>query len=178
MSKIEKNLDNIKGFVLDVDGVLSATTLQIGDDGQPIRTTNLKDGFAIRAALEAGYRFAIISGGKTEAVRKRYNLLGVNDVYIGITKKLPVFEEWLKANGLSAEDVAYMGDDLPDLPCLRRAGLSAAPYDAAREVIETADFISKFTGGYGCVRDLIESVMRAQSRWPEEIQLSYAKVEV
>lgn len=165
MSKIENNLDNISGFVFDVDGVLSASTLRIGEDGQPIRTTNLKDGFAIRRALQAGYKIAIITGGKTAAVERRYHLLGVADVFSNSGKKLPVFNQWLADNNLAAGQVAYMGDDIPDLPCLREAGLSAAPYDAVAEVRQTVDFISKFTGGYGCVRDLIESVMRAQEKW-------------
>ena len=165
MSKLSNDVSRIKGFVFDVDGVLSATTLRIDDDGQPIRTTNLKDGYAIRVALDAGYKIAIITGGKTEAVVRRYNLLGVTDVYNGVSKKLPRLQEWLLDNGLTPEEIAYMGDDIPDLPCLRTAGLAAAPYDASSEVLQTADFISKHTGGYGCVRDLIESVLRAQERW-------------
>lgn len=165
MSKLPKDVTSIKAFVFDVDGVLSSTTLQIGNDGQPIRTTNLKDGYAIRVALEAGFKIAIITGGKTEAVVRRYNLLGISDVFPAVSKKLPVYEQWRLDNGLTDEEIAYMGDDIPDLPCLRRAGLSAAPYDASSEVLATAEFISKFTGGYGCVRDLIESVMRAQGKW-------------
>ena len=165
MSKIAKDLACIKGFVFDVDGVLSVSTQQIGSDGQLIRTANIKDGFALRKAVKAGYKIAIITGGTTEAVVKRYNLLGITDIYSGISKKLPAFEKWLALRGLSAADVAYMGDDIPDLPCMREAFLSAAPYDAVPAAIATADFVSKFTGGYGCVRDLIESVMKAANLW-------------
>lgn len=165
MSKIGIDISRIKAFVFDVDGVLSATTLQIADDGNPIRTTNLKDGFSIRVAIEGGYKFAIITGGRTQAVINRYNLLGIKDVYAGKSKKLPVFEEWLKKENLKPEEVAYMGDDIPDLQCLRIAGLAGCPRDAASEVIETCHFVSKFNGGYGCVRELVESVLRAHGKW-------------
>ena len=165
MSKIGKDISKIKGFVFDVDGVLSATTLQIADDGNPIRTTNLKDGYALRVALEGGYKIAIITGGKTQAVINRYTLLGIKDIYAGKSKKLPVLKEWLEKENLAPEEVAYMGDDIPDLQCLRTVGLSACPHDATSEVLSTCDFISKFTGGYGCVRDLIETVLRAQEKW-------------
>lgn len=165
MSKIAKDLSSIKGFVFDVDGVLSAQTLQIGEDGQPIRTTNLRDGYAIRAAIEAGYHIAIITGCKTQPIVRRFNLLGIKDVYIRVSHKIPVLNEWLAKSGLTADQVAYMGDDIPDLPCLRVVGLPAAPYDASYEVLQTAEFVSKHTGGYGCARELIESVMRAQGTW-------------
>ncbi len=165
MSKIAKDLSKIKGFVFDVDGVLSATTLQIGEDGQPLRTTNLHDGYAIRAAVKAGYKICVITGCKTDRIVKRMHFLGVDDVFIRVSKKIPVLNEWLSEQGLTPEEIAYMGDDIPDLPCLRIAGLSSAPYDAMPEVLQTVDFISKFSGGYGCARDLIESVMRAQETW-------------
>lgn len=167
MSKLAIDASRIKAFIFDVDGVLSATTLRIGDDGQPMRTTNLRDGLALRAALRAGYRICIITGGKTDAVELRYHLLGITDVYSGITRKLPVMQQWMLDHGLVPEEVAYMGDDIPDLQPMRHCGLAAAPHDAASEVLATATFISKFTGGYGCARDLIESVMRAQGRWEE-----------
>lgn len=165
MSKIAKDLSHIKGFVFDVDGVLSGATLQIDTDGQPLRTTNLHDGYAIRVALEAGYKICIITGCKTDRIVKRFNLLGVSDVFIKVSKKIPVLQQWLEEKGLTPDEIAYMGDDIPDLPCLRIAGLSAAPHDAATEVLSGVDFISNKGGGYGCARDLIEAVMRAQDTW-------------
>ncbi|MDE5651933.1 MAG: 3-deoxy-D-manno-octulosonate 8-phosphate phosphatase, partial [Muribaculaceae bacterium] len=156
MSKLAFDPKNIKAFVFDVDGVLSDSTLLIADDGQPLRTTNLKDGYSIRVALEAGYKVAIITGCKTEPIVNRFNLLGIKDVFIRVSKKIPVLEKWLADSGLTADQIAYMGDDIPDLPCLRIAGLPAAPADASAEVLETAVFISKHPGGHGCVRDLIE----------------------
>lgn len=165
MSKIADGADRIKGFVFDVDGVLSSAVQQIGGDGNLIRTANVRDGYAIKLAQKAGFELAIISGGDSEGVRERYRLLGMEDVFMGVRIKLPVMEKWIEAKGLRAEEVAFMGDDLPDLPCMRKVGLAAAPYDAAAEVIRTASFVSKHGGGYGCVRDLIESVMRAQGCW-------------
>ena len=164
MSKLSE-VYSIEGFVLDVDGVLSSTVLQISEEGQPIRTTNLHDGFAIRVALRAGFKMAVITGGKCENVKKRYNLLGISDVYIGVTDKMEVFDNWLRKSEISAEQIAYMGDDIPDLGIMRCVGLPSAPYDARPEVLQTAKFISKCGGGYGCVRDLIERVMRAQGLW-------------
>lgn len=168
MSKLDKEY-NIKGFVFDVDGVLSATCLPIRDDDQPIRTTNLKDGYAIRVALEAGYKLCIISGGHNDSVKKRYNLLGINEIYLEKAQKSETLKKWMRENDLEPENVAYMGDDIPDLPCLRIVGLPACPYDASSEVLQTAVFISKYTGGYGCVRDLIESVLRSQGDWEKTV---------
>jgi 3-deoxy-D-manno-octulosonate 8-phosphate phosphatase (KDO 8-P phosphatase) len=138
----------------------------IADDGQLIRTSNIKDGFALRAALAEGYHIAIISGGKNEIVRRRFNLLGITDIYLGISDKLPKLKQWMAKTGLGPDEIAYMGDDIADVRCMNLAGLAAAPCDAAPEALEGADFISKAKGGEGCVRDLIECVMRAQSRWP------------
>lgn len=165
MSKIAYDLKLIKGFVFDVDGVLSPTTVPIGEDGEPVRMTNLRDGLAIRAAVEAGYPIAVITGGQTDNVILRFEKLGVESIFSGVREKLPVLQQWMRNEGLLPEDVAYMGDDIPDLKCLRYVGLSCAPYDAASEVLQTVSFISKYGGGYGCGRDLVEQVMRAQGCW-------------
>ncbi|MDE7461575.1 MAG: 3-deoxy-D-manno-octulosonate 8-phosphate phosphatase [Muribaculaceae bacterium] len=164
MSKLAK-VYGVKAFVLDVDGVLSANTCQLGEDGRPIRTANLKDGLAIVRALESDFKVCIITSGTTEAVRKRYELLGVKDIFMGVTEKLPVLEKWLDDNELSSTEVAYMGDDIPDLECLRIVGLAACPFDASPEILHVSDFVSKLSGGAGCVRDLIESVMRSHGKW-------------
>lgn len=173
MSKLAIDPVKIKAFVLDVDGVLSASKVNIGEDGQPVRTANVKDGLAIRMALSQGYRIAVITGGKSEEVPLRFKLLGVTDVFNNISRKLPVYEQWRLDNGLAEDEISYMGDDIPDLPCMRHCGLPAAPYDAASEALQTALFISKYSGGYGCVRDLIESVMRAQGTWENACKLYY-----
>lgn len=165
MSAINYDLSKIKAFVFDVDGVLSPSTIPLGEDGYPRRMVNIKDGYALQLAVKKGYHIAIITGGKGEAIRVRYESLGITDIYMGSSKKLPILKEWLNLKGLLPEEVAFMGDDIPDLPCLRHVGLPCAPFDACWEVKQTATYVSKVTGGYGCVRDLVEQTMKAQLNW-------------
>lgn len=165
MSSINYDLSRIKGFVFDVDGVLSPSTIPLGEDGMPRRMVNIKDGYALQLAVKKGYRFAIITGGISESVRKRFESLGIKDIYMGSSKKLPTLTEWIDKENLKSDEVVYMGDDIPDLPCLRHVGLPVAPFDAVWEVKETAIYISKHSGGYGCVRDVVEQVMKAQKNW-------------
>ncbi len=165
MSGINYELTLIKGFVFDVDGVLSPSLIPMSENGEPQRMANVKDGYALQLAIKCGYKIAIISGGKSEAVRKRFHALGIKDIFLNIEKKIGTFEKWLSDNELSAKEVVYMGDDIPDLACMRLSGLPCAPNDAAWEAKETAIYISKHRGGYGCVRDVVEQVMKAQGNW-------------
>lgn len=168
MSGINYDLKKIKAIVFDVDGVLSPSTIPLGDDGYPRRMVNIKDGYALQLAVKKGYLIAIITGGKGSAVQTRFESLGIKDIYSGAAKKLPVLLEWMKKYGLQKEEVAYMGDDIPDLQCMRIVGLSCAPYDAVWEVKETAIYVSKHSGGYGCGRDILEQIMKAQDKWLTE----------
>lgn len=165
MSAIDYDLRKIRAVAFDVDGVLSPSLIPMDTDGVPCRMANIKDGFALQLAVKRGLRIAIITGGVSEAVRMRYSALGIKDVFQGAGKKLPVLEEWLERHKLSKEEVAYMGDDIPDLPCLRAVGLPTAPSDAAWEVKETSLYVSRFMGGYGCVRDLLEQILKSQNLW-------------
>lgn len=165
MSGISYNLTDIKAFAFDVDGVLSASTIPLHISGEPMRMINIKDGYAIQLAIKLGYPIAIITGGKTEAVRKRFASLGVTDLYMGAAVKLPIYDEWLAKHGLCDAQVAFMGDDVPDLEIMRRAGLSAAPADACNDCLAEASYISPYSGGNGCARDLIEQVLRANGDW-------------
>ncbi|MDE6009161.1 MAG: HAD hydrolase-like protein [Muribaculaceae bacterium] len=165
MSSVDYDLTRIKGFAFDVDGVLSPSTIPLGEDGYPRRMVNIKDGYALQLAVKRGYKIAIITGGKGEAIQTRFESLGIKDIFTGASKKLPIFIDWMKKCGLQPEEVVFMGDDIPDLPCLRKAGLPCAPYDAAWEAKETARYISPFTGGYGCGRDILEQTMKAQDKW-------------
>ncbi len=162
---IDYDLTKIKAFAFDVDGVLSPSTIPLGDDGYPRRMANIKDGYALQLAVKKGYKIAIITGGRGEAVRIRFTSLGIKDIYMDASKKLPFLKEWMQKEHLAPEEVAYMGDDIPDLPCLRHVGLPCAPYDACWEAKDTAIYISKFSGGYGCGRDILEQVMKAQDNW-------------
>lgn len=165
MSSINYDLKKIKAFVFDVDGVLSPNTVPIDSDGMPARMANVKDGYAMQLAVKRGYKIAIISGASSELVRTRFNLLGINDVYLGASRKLEILKGWMNSHGLQPERVAYVGDDLPDLECMHHVGLPVAPADASTDALDAAIFISRRSGGHGVARDLIEQVMRAQSLW-------------
>lgn len=165
MSGIAYDLTKIKGVVLDIDGVLSPSTVPVDSSGYPERMCNVKDGFAIQYAAKAGLQLAIISGGQSARYPNRLQLLGVKDVYMGCADKLTVLRKWMKERGLAPEEVAFMGDDVPDLPCLREVGLSCAPADCAMDLLGNVTYISRFDGGRGCVRDLLEQVLRAQGLW-------------
>ena len=162
---VEYDLKKIKAFAFDVDGVLSPSTIPLGEDGYPRRMVNVKDGYALQLAVKKGYKIAIISGGKGEPIYKRFLSLGIKEIHLNVSKKLPILKDWMEREGLQPEEVIFMGDDIPDLPCMRNVGLPCAPYDACWEAKETAIYISKFSGGYGCVRDILEQVMKAQDNW-------------
>ena len=165
MSKIDYDLGRIKGLAFDVDGVLSADTIPLHPGGEPCRTVNIKDGYAIQLAVRKGFEVAIITGGRTEAVRQRFEGLGVQHIYMGASVKIVSFEEWLLATGLQADEILYMGDDIPDYEVMQRVGLPCCPADAAPEIKSRATYISPRNGGYGCGRDVIEQVMKAQGKW-------------
>lgn len=165
MSGINYDLIKIRAFVFDVDGVLSPSTIPMSDTGEPMRMVNIKDGYALQLAAKSGYKIAIITGGRSESVKLRYKSLHIEDVFIGAGKKIDVFKRWIEERGLAPEEVMYMGDDIPDLECLRHTGLACAPSDACREVLETADYVTLARGGYGCAREVIEQVMRVHGDW-------------
>ena len=168
MSAIDYDLKKIRGIALDVDGVLSPSTIPMSHEGEPLRMANIKDGYALQLAVRHGYKIAIITGGNTVAIERRYSALGLTDIYQKAAHKLPVLQQWMEKEGLSPDEVAYMGDDIPDLRPMRAVGLPCCPHDAAWEVKQTARYISPFTGGYGCVRDLLEQVMKARGDWMVE----------
>ncbi|MCH5246499.1 MAG: HAD hydrolase family protein [Muribaculaceae bacterium] len=165
MSRIDYDLTQINGIVFDVDGVLSPSTVPMGNDGRPVRMANLKDGYALQLAVKKGLKIAIITGADTPAIIERYNMLGIKDVYIKASQKLPILQKWMTDNNLSKDLVAYVGDDIPDIECLLNVGLPVSPADAAPEVKEIAVYVSPVTGGYGVARDLIEMVMKAKGLW-------------
>lgn len=165
MSKIAYDLTKIKAIAFDVDGVLSTSTIPLGDNGIPRRTVNIKDGYAIQLAVKRGLRIAIITGAVSPGITERFEGLGVRDIFCGAGMKLPIFKEWIAKNKLSVEEVAFVGDDIPDYECMLHAGLSVAPADAATDILNIAKYISPLTGGSGVARDLLEEVLRAQEKW-------------
>lgn len=162
---INYDLKNIKALVFDVDGVLSAETIYLHPNGEPMRTVNIKDGYALQLAVKCGLHVAIITGGNTEAVRKRYEGLGIKDVYLAAAVKTREYAHLKEKYGLQDEEILYMGDDIPDYEVMRLCGLPCCPADAAPEIKETAVYISHRNGGYGCGRDVVEQVLKAQGKW-------------
>lgn len=161
----KEELRKVKAMVFDVDGVLSANCIPMHVTGEPMRMINIKDGYAMQLAVKKGYRLAIITGGKTESIRKRYQGLGVEDVYMGASRKMVQFKDLLEKRGLKADEILYMGDDIPDLEVMKICGFPCCPADAASEIKAIARYVSPFNGGCGCGRDVIEQVLKANGDW-------------
>ena len=161
-------LHEIKAFVFDYDGVISDGNIWSANDTIIVRSGNVKDGYAMQYALRKGYLIAILSGGSGDSIRSRMKMLGVEDVYLGSHRKKEIFEDFLKDKQLLPEQVLYVGDDIPDYDVMRLAGVSACPADAAEDIKAVADYISHKNGGCGCVRDVIEQVLRLQGQWFHE----------
>ena len=158
-------LQHITTFVFDVDGVLTDGSILVTTQGEMYRTMNIKDGFALKRAHEQGYNVCIISGGTNEGVRKRLEGLGISDIYLGTHHKTETLNEYLSANGLKRENVLFMGDDIPDLYVMQAVGLPCCPQDSVPEIKEISKYVSHKKGGKGCVRDVIEQVLKVQGKW-------------
>lgn len=158
-------LSQIKTFIFDVDGVLTDGSIQISTNGELLRSMDIKDGFAMKHAIENGFTICVISGGKNEGVRNRLKNLGITDIYLGCESKTEQMEEFFEIYDISPGEVLYMGDDLPDLYPMKKVGLPCCPQDAASEIKEISKYVSHRKGGKGCVRDVIEQVMKVQGKW-------------
>ncbi len=165
MGFFKDDLLRVKGFVFDVDGVLSKDTTPLNEEGDPVRTANVKDGFAIRNAVKMGYPMAIITGGYIERVRLRYEKLGVVHFYDNARNKVECLNDFLLKTNLKAEEILFMGDDLVDYNVMKEVGLATCPKDAVNEIKDISKYISDKDGGEGCVRDVIEQTLRAQQKW-------------
>ncbi len=155
----------IKGVILDIDGVCTNNRILVTDQGEFLRTMNVRDGYAIKKSIEKGIQVGIISGGKSEGTRKRFELLGVKDLFLGVSNKAEAFVALISEWKIPADQIAYMGDDCPDISVLKMVGLPSCPADAVPEVIPLARYISPMNGGDGCVRDLLEKILQAQGLW-------------
>jgi len=165
MQPLPDNLSRIEAFLFDVDGVLSVDVSALDKKGEPVRTACLKDGYAIRIALSKGFVIGIITGGGQKRVRLRYRKLGVIHFYDHSSDKMACFHDFTLQTAVLPEAILYMGDDLPDIPVMKEVGLAACPSDAVAEVKEISGLISGKPGGTGCVREVIEMVMKAQDLW-------------
>lgn len=158
-------LNTIEAFVFDVDGVLTDGTVNITTEGELYRTMNIKDGYALKTAVDRGFKVCIISGGSNEGVRKRLQGLGIKDIHLGTHQKTETLHQYLKDNNINPENTLYMGDDIPDLYVMQEVGLPCCPQDAVPEIKELSAYISHKKGGKGCVRDIIEQVLKVQGKW-------------
>lgn len=167
---IPYDLSKIKALFFDIDGVLSRETISLHPSGEPMRTVNIKDGYAIQYAVKQGFNIAIITGGTNHSTQVRYSGLGVKDICMGCAVKIRTYDELLAKHNLTDEEVLYMGDDVPDAEIMRRCGLPVCPADACPEIKEISTYVSHRNGGEGCVRDVIEQVMKAQGKWMDDLK--------
>lgn len=165
MSNFKEDLQGVRAFIFDIDGVLSKQTVSLDNNGDPFRTVNLRDGYALQFAVKQGYKVAVISGGNSPAFKKRLNLLGIEEVNLNCANKKEVYKKYLIDENLDDSQVLYMGDDIPDIEVMKMVGTPVCPLDADSEIKQIAKYISDKNGGEGCVRDVIEQVMRLHGKW-------------
>lgn len=165
MNNYKELLKHITAFVFDYDGTLTDGTVILLDEGEPLRTANVRDGYAIQLAVKKGFKIAIISGGRSKSMSNRFSMLKVQHVYLGIEQKLDTLKGFMAENSLKPENVLYLGDDIPDYHAMKYCGVAACPADAAEEIKAISHYISHYKGGEGCARDVIEQVLKVQGQW-------------
>lgn len=158
-------LHKVSTFIFDFDGVLSDGKIYVQRDGEQVRATNVKDGYALQYALRKGYNVAVISGGYSESMKLRYKDFTGMEMHLKVRDKVLKFNEYIADHNLSPEEVLVMGDDIPDYRMMQLAGVKCCPADAALEIQQIADYVSIYPGGNGAVRDVIEQVLRLQGTW-------------
>ncbi|GGC20077.1 3-deoxy-D-manno-octulosonate 8-phosphate phosphatase [Parapedobacter defluvii] len=162
----------VKAFVFDVDGVLSDGNILVTEQGDQLRSFNIKDGYAMQLAIKRGYPMAVITGGRSAGVKKRMEGLGIADVFLSVSDKSAVLREWLSFRQLTYRDILYMGDDIPDLGNMKVAGFATCPADAVEEIKAISAYVSFCKGGQGAARDVIEKVMKLQGTWHEDPEVA------
>lgn len=172
MSNFKADLHKIKAFAFDVDGVMTDGMVLGTDTGDLLRQYNSKDGYAVRYAVSQGFPVAIITGGSSDSIRNRYNLLDIKDVYLASRVKLPDFDHFCKKHNLQREEVLFMGDDIPDIPVMQVCGMPVCPADAVPEVKKVSKYISNLEGGKGCVRDIVEQVLKVHGKWMQDTNIA------
>ena len=166
MAKSYKEIMNgITTLIFDIDGVLTDGSVFVTNAGEMLRTMNIRDGFALKAAVESGYNVCVISGGSNEGVRVRLRNLGITNIHLGCHDKVETFKEYIELFGILPEQVMYMGDDIPDFHVMKLVGLPTCPQDASPEIKAISKYISHKNGGKGAVREVIEQVMKVQGKW-------------
>jgi 3-deoxy-D-manno-octulosonate 8-phosphate phosphatase (KDO 8-P phosphatase) len=168
MTNYKELLKHINTFIFDYDGVMTDGSVIMTSDGEAYRISNVKDGYALQLAVKKGYRVAVISGAHSASMIHRMNAVQVTDLFLGVENKIPVYKEYLEKYSITPSQVLFVGDDIPDYELMLEAGISACPADAAEEIKSVAKYISHFPGGKGCVRDVIEQVLKVQGKWMNE----------
>ena len=171
MNLIEK-FKLITTFILDVDGVLTDGTIYVFDNGEQVRRMSIKDGFALQLAIKKGYRILVISGSNSPAVVARLIKLGITDIFVNVLDKKAMVVQYITDHGLKKEQVLFMGDDIPDYIAMKEAGLPVAPADAAQDIRNVAVYITSKNGGQGCVREVIEKVLKLNGHWEMETDIA------
>lgn len=166
-------MPQITTFIFDVDGVLTDGTVTVFPNGELIRKMNTKDGYALKTAVALGYNVCIITGGTNAGIKTRLEGLGITDIYLGANNKIDQLEEYLASNKVSVDNVLYMGDDIPDYPPMELVALPACPKDAVPEIQNISKYVSQKKGGKGCVRDVIEQVLKVQDKWTTRFDAKY-----
>ena len=170
MGNFKEDIARVEAIVLDVDGVMTDGGIIPTPDGDFIRRYNAKDGYAIASAIREGLKVCIISGGRGRMLENRLQMLGVTRFYLNCMDKVAAIQEFVADYNIDLENVIYMGDDIPDLECMRLVGVPVCPADAAMEVVEASRYISEYNGGHGAVRDIVEQVMRAKGVWAKNLK--------
>lgn len=164
----KETLGNIEAFVFDVDGVMTDGSVTVFPTGEFVRTMNVKDGYAMQLAVKRGLKVFVITGARDESVRIRLKRLGIKDVVLDVHEKMEKLEEFRDIYGIRFENMVYMGDDVPDIEPMKAVGLPCCPCDACSDVLAVSSYVSPYPGGRGCVRDIVEQVLKVQGKWHEE----------
>ncbi len=168
MGNFKEDVARVEAIVFDVDGVFTDGGIIPLANGDFIRKYNAKDGYAVAYAVRQGFRVIVISGGRGATLESRFKHLGVTEAYFDVADKLTLLRQIVERDGLNPENLIYVGDDIPDLECMKYVGIPVCPADAATEVIEVARYVSQFGGGKGCVRDIMEQILRAKGLWAKD----------
>ena len=166
-------LGKTETFIFDVDGVFTDNIVYLTADGQQMRTANVRDGYAVQLAIKKGIQIFILSGGNNEAVRKRFEMLGVKEIHLGVPTKKEVLQKWIDEGKINPKTSTYMGDDIPDYWVMQMVAMSCCPQDAAFEIRKISDYISPFKGGQGCVRDVLEQSLKLKNMWLDDESTSW-----
>jgi len=173
MTNYKEDLAKVKAFIFDIDGVLSLQTINLNSFGVPNRTVNLRDGYALQLAVKKGYHIGIISGSNSSEYKRRLKSLGINEIYLNSKSKLEHYKTFKRSHKLEDRDILFMGDDIPDFEVMKIAGVPVCPSDADSEIKQVALYISDKRGGEGCVRDVVEQVLRLHNNWMDPEAFSW-----